>query len=32
MQNGDEALPSVSLVGPSQLAKLHITIEPYGLF
>ena len=31
MRNGDEALPSISLVGIGQLAKLLITLLQYGI-
>ena len=32
MQNGDEALTSFSPVGRSQLVKMLITLESYGIF
>ena len=32
MQNGDEALPSISLAGRGQLVIMLITLEPHGIF
>ena len=32
MQNGDEALPSISPAGRSQLVKMRTTLVPHGMF
>ena len=32
MQNGDEALPSIFLVGRVHLVKMLIILEPHGIF
>ena len=32
MQNGDEASPSIILVGRALLVKILITLEPHGIF
>ena len=32
MQNGDEGLPSIILVGQGLLVKMLLPLEPHGIF